>query len=173
MALEKEGSKTYALITDLPLITNITDGDEILVQTTSGTARIDFTNFIIPLSNCTFQSTFNEMSQSYSANSDLINKIGTSAIKVTNLSSVNDTLSDAVNQLSINFDGINDLVTNLSSKNNTLSDAINQLSSNFNNINNLITDNYTTLKNKLNEVITYINAHMSEGESRIELIGNN
>ena len=145
MALEKEGSKTYALISDLPLITNITDGDEILVQTTSGTARIDFTNFIIPLSNCTFQSTFNEMSQSYSANSDLINKIGTSAIKVTNLSSVNDTLSDAVNQLSINFDGINNLVTN----------------------------NYTTLKNKLNEVITYINAHMSEGESRIELIKNN
>ena len=145
MALEKEGSKTYALITDLPLITNITDGDEILVQTTSGTARIDFTNFIIPLSNCTFQSTFNEMSQSYSANSDLINKIGTSAIKVTNLSSVNDTLSDAVNQLSINFDGINNLVTN----------------------------NYITLRNKLNEVITYINAHMSEGESRIELIENN
>lgn len=145
MALEKEGSKTYALITDLPLITNITDGDEILVQTTSGTARIDFTNFIIPLSNCTFQSTFNEMSQSYSANSDLINKIGTSAIKVTNLSSVNDTLSDAVNQLSINFDGINDLVTN----------------------------NYITLRDKLNEVITYINAHMSEDESPIELIGNN
>lgn len=145
MALEKEGSKTYALISDLPLITNITDGDEILVQTTSGTARIDFTNFIIPLSNCTFQSTFNEMSQSYSANSDLINKIGTSAIKVTNLSSVNDTLSDAVNQLSINFDGINDLVKN----------------------------NYITLRDKLNEVITYINAHMSEGESRIELIENN
>ena len=145
MALEKEGSKTYALISDLPLITNITDGDEILVQTTSGTARIDFTNFIIPLSNCTFQSTFNEMSQSYSANSDLINKIGTSAIKVTNLSSVNDTLSDAVNQLSINFDGINNLVTN----------------------------NYITLRDKLNEVITYINAHMSEGESQIELIGNN
>lgn len=145
MALEKEGSKTYALISDLPLITNITDGDEILVQTTSGTARIDFTNFIIPLSNCTFQSTFNEMSQSYSANSDLINKIGTSAIKVTNLSSVNDTLSDAVNQLSINFDGINNLVTN----------------------------NYITLRDKLNEVITYINAHMSEDESPIELIENN
>ena len=84
------------------------------------------------------------MSQSYSANSDLINKIGTSAIKVTNLSSVNDTLSDAVNQLSINFDGINDLVKN----------------------------NYITLRDKLNEVITYINAHMSEDESPIKPIGD-
>lgn len=108
MAIETEGSKTYANINDLPLISNITDGDEFLVQTPTGTSRLDFSNFIITLDNCSFKSRFNDMWETYSSNSDLIDKIGTEAIVVDNLDVNNLSLSGAVTQLNVNINTLKD-----------------------------------------------------------------
>lgn len=127
MALEKEGSKVYSSITDLPEISSINDGDKILLQTPTGTALLDFINFIITLDNCSFKTSFNDMNQSYQSNSDLINKIGSEEIIVDNLSANNTSLSAAVTQLNDNINALKDTVASYKSKINEIIDSINNI----------------------------------------------
>lgn len=100
MALENDGTKTYARISDLPLINDIRDGDKLIVHTPGGDSLIDFMNLIIPLDNVSFRDQFKELWKYFDANSGLIDKIGATQISVTDLAPDKQTLSDAVNQLS-------------------------------------------------------------------------
>lgn len=132
MAIQKDGNKVWASINDLSLIQDIRDGDKFLVQTAEGTTTLlDFASFIITLDNVSFGSQFNEMWNSYSASSDQIDKIGTSTIVVNNLSSDQNNLSDAVNQLNLNdISNYNEVVTGI----NTLIEIINLNSASFPNL---------------------------------------
>lgn len=102
MAIQKEGNKVYANIDDLPRLSAIRDGDRFLIQTSTGTNLLDFQSFLITLDNTTFKSQFNEMWDSYTATSDQIDKIGTTALNIKNLPSDKLNLSDGVNQLNTN-----------------------------------------------------------------------
>lgn len=132
MAIQKNGNKVWASINDLSLIQDIRDGDKFLVQTAEGTTTLlDFASFIITLDNVSFGSQFNEMWNSYSASSDQIDKIGTSTIVVNNLSSDQNNLSDAVNQLNLNdISNYNEVVTGI----NTLIEIINLNPASFPNL---------------------------------------
>lgn len=132
MAIQKDGNKVWASINDLSLIQDIRDGDKFLVQTAEGTTTLlDFASFIITLDNVSFGSQFNEMWNSYSASSDQIDKIGTSTITVNNLSSDQNNLSDAVNQLNLNdISNYNEVVTGI----NTLIEIINLNPASFPNL---------------------------------------
>ena len=95
------------------------------------TTLLDFASFIITLDNVSFGSQFNEMWNSYSASSDQIDKIGTSTIVVNNLSSDQNNLSDAVNQLNLNdISNYNEVVTGI----NTLIEIINLNPASFPNL---------------------------------------
>lgn len=132
MAIQKDGNKVWASINDLSLIQDIRDGDKFLVQTAEGTTTLlDFASFIITLDNVSFGSQFNEMWNSYSASSGQIDKIGTSTIVVNNLSSDQNNLSDAVNQLNLNdISNYNEVVTGI----NTLIEIINLNPASFPNL---------------------------------------
>ena len=128
MAIEKEGNKTYAKIPDLPSITDIRDGDKFIVQTPSGTSLLDFSSLLIPLDNVSFKKQFEELWQYFDTNSGLLSKIGSSTIKVENLDSDKETLSDAVNQLNLNILSLTERVDALVTAYNNIAVALNSQS---------------------------------------------
>lgn len=102
MAIEKEGNRVYANISDLPSLEDIRDGDSFIVQTSTGTTLLDFKSLLITLDNVSFKSQFEAMWDSYTVSADQLDKIGTTVININNLASDKENLSDAVNQLNTN-----------------------------------------------------------------------
>lgn len=138
MALSKEGKIVWADINDLSALSDVRSGDKFIVQTSNGTKLLDFSALLIPLSNVTFKSEFEDMLNSYSSNSELINKIGGSEISVDNLSAENQNLSDAVNQLNIN---IGSIIATINAYGTTMNKIIKLLNDNA----SILTDNNNVL----------------------------
>lgn len=111
MAIEKEGNKIYAKISDLPSITDVRSGDKFIVETPTGTSLLDFNSLLIPLDNVSFRHQFTEMWNYFDANAGLLSKIGFGELNVDGLQADKDTIIDAINQLNKN---ITDLAARIS-----------------------------------------------------------
>ena len=89
-------TEVFINIKDLPEVTEISNGDYILLETSTGTHIIDFQNFIIPQSNTVLTTTVTENSNAVIVLSSSVN---------TNINTIN-TLSGNLELLNINVDSI-------------------------------------------------------------------
>lgn len=135
MAIEKNGSKVYQSVSDLPEINENRNGDKILVQTSTGTSLLDFRNLYITLDQCSFRSSI--VALLGADGNPIINKIGADMLNVENLvTSTTNTLSEAANQLNANdianYNSIankhNDILNFYAKRVNDLVKTVNELS---------------------------------------------
>lgn len=105
MALEKVGSKVYALIPDLPEASDVRAGDKFIMHTTTGTMLLNFNNLILPLDNVTFGPQFTEVYDFYDLHAQSIEQIGTGEVAVTG-APTNCTITDGLNKLSETVDNL-------------------------------------------------------------------
>ena len=135
MAVEKVGNRVYQYITDLPEVEESRDGDKMVVQTTTGTALLDFKNLFISLDQCLFKSSI--ISLLGSDGNPIINKIGSETLSVENMAQTgSDTLSTAANTLNLND------IKNF-----------NELAEKHNAMANLFMGKFNMLLRKVNEII--------------------
>ena len=102
-------SEVYINIKDLPELTEINNGDYIIVETSTGTHIINFENFLLPTNNTVITTTVNQNASSFTTS-------------VTNLSSIIDSTSTAIDTVSTNLDV-------LSTSYNTFKDTLSNASS--------------------------------------------
>ena len=79
-------SEVYINIKDLPELTEVNNGDYIIVETSTGTHIINFENFLIPTNNTVISTTVTQNSSSFSSSisqlSSAINSLNSSFVKV-------------------------------------------------------------------------------------------
>lgn len=102
-------SEVYINIKDLPELTEINNGEYILVETSTGTHIINFENFLLPTNNTVITTTVNQNASSF-------------ATYVTDLSANISSTSSTIDNLSTN---LNVLSTSYSTFKDTLSSASN------------------------------------------------
>lgn len=103
-------SRLTVNIKNLPIISDINNGDFIIVETSEGTNILDFRNFLITLDNTTFKSTFLNHNTQFSIISSLINS-NTQDISA-NKTAVND-LTTQVLSLSSNVSELSGAIANI------------------------------------------------------------
>lgn len=61
MAIVQSGSKVYATIKDLPVVTSVSDGMQFIMQADEGTVLVDYSDMSVDLDHTTFGQTFLDM----------------------------------------------------------------------------------------------------------------
>lgn len=134
---------TFVNILDLQPITEVVNGDYLIVETPAGTRIINFKDFILPNSNILLAQTVFENTTAILSNFNLMNDYiaalsgsvnGTSNANSTLLNSISSLLRTDINSISSNtkldFNGLSsDLQTKVDENNLDLSTKINELSS--------------------------------------------
>ena len=95
-------TEVFINIKDLPEVTEISNGDYILLETSTGTHIIDFQNFIVPPSNTVLTTTVTQNSNAVVTLSALVN---THSNTINTLSSNLDLLTSSVNGVSSAYIG--------------------------------------------------------------------
>lgn len=101
-------SEVYINIKDLPELTEINNGDYIIVETSTGTHIINFENFLLPTTNTVITTTVNQNASSFTASVTDLNA------NISSTSTTIDTLSTNLDALSVSYNTFKDTLTNAS-----------------------------------------------------------
>lgn len=122
-------SEVYINIKDLPELTELNNGDYIIVETSTGTHILNFENLLIPTTNSVITTTVNQNASAFTtATTNLSSNLNSISTSVDTLSTNLISLSTSSSSIS----GIPDLTTNL----NTLSTSYNTFKDSLTSVSN-------------------------------------
>lgn len=171
MAIEREGTKQYMSIQDLPEISDMRPGDRFLVQASTGTSLLDFNNLLIGLDNVTFKETIQGMNTFLDEYGDSVKNIGDGNLNVEGLQENN--IIAAINQVNQNQlttnNQVNQNTTDIDSNKKSITDLNEYVNGQLETVDNLSTtvanqaQTITNLNNLCNQLMTKV----TELEARV------
>jgi len=130
-------SEVYINIKDLPELTEINNGEYIIVETSTGTHIINFENFLLPINNTVITTTVNQNASAFNTSvTDLSLNLTSNSIKIDTLSTNLTTVSALATDLNSNASITDSTISTLSTNLNTLSTSYNTFKNTLNSISN-------------------------------------
>lgn len=134
-------STTYTNIVDLPQVTNIEEGDLLIVQTVGGTSIIDFSDFIITAENTTFGDVLSSNTTNIAILSSQVSSLSASVLSSN--TALTNTVNTSITSLSSQIVNYNTFATfNITTSSATLLNSSNVSNITFNNATSAVTINF-------------------------------
>lgn len=118
-------TEVFINIRDLPELTEIKNGDYIIVETSTGTSIVNFQNFIIPTSNTVLTTTVTQNTDSLISLSAIVTQNTTNINKIssTDILAVSANLTESIVGISNTVESLNTSIKGLQTTYNTISSA--------------------------------------------------
>lgn len=103
MAIVQRGSKVYATIKDLPVVTALSDGMKFIMQADEGTVLVDYADLSVDLDHTTFGQTFMDMVNLTGTIEEFVNEV---EAKIEDFDKKVETMSETIKQNSADIEAL-------------------------------------------------------------------